>query len=898
MELDASGWSLSPGTEHLAKLATSYPEYFGRTILTTNFDPLLEVAIQRSGGHYFRTNLHADGNLSTEGMGCHIIHLHGYWRGSDTLHTGRQLGQPRPRLKASLASLLRNKLIVVTAYGGWDDTFTEALMDVVSDETAYPEIIWTFYNPDLTKQESLLQRIEPGINRGRVDLYVGINCHAFLQKLHQTWDTANAERPLSAPTPSNPVRISGVLREQVLVRTTPQIVLQGDDEDNPPFVEVCVGRESELATLRSTNANIIFLTGLGGQGKSTLAARYFADSQSDKRFSVYVWRDCKEESERFENQLASVIEKLTNGAISGEDLAKQNAESTAELLISLIEDTKVLFVFDNVDHYVDLETLRLAGSPDIFVKALLLSGCDSKVVFTCRPSVSYSHPLALSRHLEGLSLEATHRLFAHRGATPGAAEIADAHEVTEGHSFWLDLLAVQIVKRAPDVRLTTLVNEIRYGGGPLPEKTLRSIWETLKDREQMVLRAMAETVKPETEAMIGEYLATQINYNKFLKTLRSLRALNLVVVKRRPGMPDVLELHPMVRQFVWRNFTMKERFSFLNAIIQVYNRFIGRHKSQLTERPSLSLLQYWSQNAELDIKAGKFSDACEILSEVADAFTTSAYPREFIRCVRLLLAAADWTSEHGKLQRFEKVFNSYIHTLEFLGERAEADTFLERYEQTLAAKDARYINYCEMRCFSYWIRGDFRSAVEWGEKGDNLKSSTGVDTQFDVAYTLALARREAGEPELALPIFLRGRNLSEVLDRDELAEDRGGAHYGNIGRCLHLMGQIDSALSCYQKSALLIEKDSQREHVLNQGYVRAWIGELLLARQQLRLAEVFCRAAYLKWEHIFPERALKTLIISQQIRSQIASALPIDDSNVEDICIDWILGRNIDSEFQ
>ena len=90
-----------------------------------------------------RTMLHADGNLSqTEGTGCHVIHLHGYWYGSDTLHTARQLGQSCPRLKASLSSLLRNKLVVVCAYGGWDDAFTEALMDVVRDDTAHPETLY------------------------------------------------------------------------------------------------------------------------------------------------------------------------------------------------------------------------------------------------------------------------------------------------------------------------------------------------------------------------------------------------------------------------------------------------------------------------------------------------------------------------------------------------------------------------------------------------------------------------------------------------------------------------------------------------------------------------------------------------------------------------------------
>src|SRR5208282_2109427 len=117
LEVD-SQWAINPGTDAIGRLVAHYPEPFGRSLLTTNFDPLLEVAIRKAGGQYFKTTLHADGDLSqTEAVGCHVVHLHGSWCGSDTLHTTRQLQQSRPRLKASLAALLRDRLIVVSGYG-------------------------------------------------------------------------------------------------------------------------------------------------------------------------------------------------------------------------------------------------------------------------------------------------------------------------------------------------------------------------------------------------------------------------------------------------------------------------------------------------------------------------------------------------------------------------------------------------------------------------------------------------------------------------------------------------------------------------------------------------------------------------------------------------------------
>ena len=73
-DADISGWVLSPGVAALGELAANYTDRFGRTILTTNFDPLIEVAIAASGGTSFRTFLHRDGNLGqTDGDGSHVV---------------------------------------------------------------------------------------------------------------------------------------------------------------------------------------------------------------------------------------------------------------------------------------------------------------------------------------------------------------------------------------------------------------------------------------------------------------------------------------------------------------------------------------------------------------------------------------------------------------------------------------------------------------------------------------------------------------------------------------------------------------------------------------------------------------------------------------------------------
>lgn len=371
--------------------------------------------------------------------------------------------------------------------------------------------------------------------------------------------------------------------------------------------------------------------------------------------------------------------------------------------------------------------------------------------------------------------------------------------------------------------------------------------------------------------------------------------MNLVVVKRRPATDDVFELHPLVRRFIWKLFTKRERTLFIDEITRIYRRFISNHRVQLQEHPTFTVLQYWSHTAELDLAAGRIGTAVTTLLEAGEAFAASGYPREFGRTARLLLNSFDWVSDHGKYKQFDALFSLHVENLCYLGEWTEAERLLDRFGLTVVEKDARYILYCRSRCHCRWTQGQFTEALKWGRTGRALKEASDVDTQYDVSHNLALAERDAGEPELALSFFLAGRKLEEVTDPDELDEERGGPHYGNIGRCLHFMGQIDLALVCYQKSALLIEKRHKHQHVLNQGYIRRWIGELLLARKNYRLVAVFLEAARLKWLQVSPPKAADVIAIRRQLGAQLPDVSGTSEEEVERMCLDWISGRISDA---
>ncbi|MGI3901082.1 MAG: SIR2 family protein [Janthinobacterium lividum] len=883
---DSSGWLLTPAVDGLGRIVSAENSPFNRMVVTTNFDPLIGAAIARHGGHSFRTFLHRDGSLGqADGSGTHIVHLHGYWYGSDTLHTPRQLVQPRPQLKASLSHLLRGNIFVVMAYSGWDDVFTRTLMDVVLEDSSFPEILWCFYNKNPEPRQDLLNILGPGIDRGSVMLYSGIDVHDFLPRLGERWGLVKDVSVTTAdqPAASEDVTISSDKASGTISGSTLSLLLRDIDQDRPPLIEFLVGRDQDLEALATSAFRVGFITGFGGQGKSALAAAYFKSVEAASAFPLRIWRDCREQSARFEDQIVAIVKALSNGSVSGAELAQQPISDLADLFVKLTEDAPMLLVFDNMDHYVDIERRTLTGDAGRFVERFLHSDSLSRLVLTCRPTIKQSDEATFSRHLEGLTLPATERLFALRKTMADLASVERAHAATKGHSFWLDLLAAQVARRAPEVKLDDLLSSISDGTGELPDATLRSIWRSLRPREQVTLQALAEVLRPTTHLELADYVRNSLHYKNFNKAVKLLRDLNLIVVKTKDNEAETYELHPLIRAFIQKTIPRIERTPFILAILQSYAAWLGSHKIQLSKRPGPGIVHRWIEAAELCLNADKNEEALGHLSEIGRAVRLSEPPNEFVRVSQRLFDSSDLSKL--KLSRsFDRVYNAYLRLLVHLGRTESAAEALHMFSSTLDGKDTRYILYCDMQCYMHWVNGEYSVAIRWGMEGEELRSS-GVDTKYSAAHNLALAQRDAGAIEPALKYFLQGVPLADVVDPNKIDRDLGGALYGNVGRCLQLMGQIDSAISCFKKSAKLIEDEKDDLDFENQAFIRQWIGDLLFVRGDTKTSRLFMEAAVGKWSIISPPRAEKLV---EAIRTRFGEG-EINPHDAELQVLIWIM---------
>lgn len=868
LEAHNSAWVIPTAMEMFSKLIVDFFDPFGETVLTTNFDPLIEIGIAKRGGNYFRTVLQQDGNLGqTTAGGTHVIHLHGYWHGVDTLHTPMQLNQPRPNLVNSLKKVIDESILVVVGYGGWDDVITNTLAEILSNTDRNPEIMWAFHNSEvasiMSKNTKLLSTLGPGIGRGRVSLYKDVEC---LELFSETYERLVNQLPTGATSTNNSGFVARVderlaedtgRRELQIQINIPMLSQISAEPDRPLFVENWVGREIELGILAAVNTPTVFVTGIGGQGKSAIAGKYLEQQAetAEGRFEIWDWRDCKEESDRLITQILRIIERMSNGAIDIGQIEVSDVRAVTGILFQVLGEKRALLVFDNVDQYVDLETLRPIRGLDVLISEAQARRHNSLLLFTCRPDVQVDESRATRIPLSGLSLEETRALISACGIdTTEHGLAAELHETTKGHPLWIRLIAMQAVRMADGLR--EVLEKIKKGNATLPDTT-RTIWNALNEQQKAVLRTMAELDRPETENRLLD-LIPGINANRVNRALKTLRSFHLVEARTKTEGETLLGLHPIIREFVRTNFPKRERELYVGKILQFLDKYIARFKEFLPRDPSYEILEHWVRKAELQISIGRTEDATNTILEITSPLMNRGYSEELMRLGRLLFQNLDWSEACVSYKNFDSVFRTCLKEMIEFGD-SDVHQLLDRYEMAMLGKGSQYILLCDLKCYAYWYAANYELAIKWGEEGEALRENTSVDTLYSTRHNLALARRDNGYLEEALESFLEGETLDDVLSKPQGIEGKEAHFYGNIGRCLFLKEQFDEALVCYKKSARLLEEGRDESERLNKGYIRYWIGEAMVLKNEFQLAAAAFCAAMSIWHTSSPIREVQAV---------------------------------------
>lgn len=465
----------------------------------------------------------------------------------------------------------------------------------------------------------------------------------------------------------------------------------------------------------------------------------------------------------------------------------------------------------------------------------------------------------------------------------------DLHQVTNGHPLWVNLITMQAIRHGEGLQST--LDLIRQGKPTLPDTT-RTIWRTLNEHQRNVLRTMAELDRPESEDHLLEFLPG-INMNRVNRALKTLRSFHLIETRTQPERPPLLGLHPIIREFVKTNFPMKDRERYVGKILGFLDRMIGRYKDLLSQNPAYEISEHWVRKAELQITFKHFEEATSTISEIARPLIDRGYPEEMIRLTKHLLHNLDWAEACSSYKDFDTVFQTCLKHMIELGHDT-SESFLERYEAAIPGTSSQFILLCDLKCYVAWYNGRFELAIQWGERGNKLKEKTAIDTTFSTRHNLALSLRDGGRVMEAIESFLEGESLEIVVAPNERIQGKDAPFYGNIGRCLFLIERLDEALVCYVKSAQLLEESRNHSDRLNKGYIRYWIAELLILREEFDLAAAVCRASVCMWNEISPPRADRAANMLEKLATdhpELRSYVDEVDWKVEGIYTRWLLSQ-------
>jgi tetratricopeptide (TPR) repeat protein len=104
---------------------------FSRLILTTNFDPFLQIALQAVNQLYFMSDTPrlgvSDEIYDDQSEAIHLVYLHGSVHRRDQAATKAAIDDIKKRNATILAPVLERHGVIVLGYSGWDDAIVEAL---------------------------------------------------------------------------------------------------------------------------------------------------------------------------------------------------------------------------------------------------------------------------------------------------------------------------------------------------------------------------------------------------------------------------------------------------------------------------------------------------------------------------------------------------------------------------------------------------------------------------------------------------------------------------------------------------------------------------------------------------------------------------------------------------
>lgn len=675
--------------------------------------------------------------------------------------------------------------------------------------------------------------------------------------------------------------------------------------DTPPRIEYWTGRSDELKALNMEH-KACFVTGIGGQGKSALASKFLADADRAK-YKYCDWRDFKEEDLNFQSKLYGLIEQVSDNQLQARQLIGLETEDLIDIFFRSLAGKQGVFVFDNIDKYIDLQKFTPAGDMKNFFDKVMSIAHNSKFIFTCRPFIQFAGVGSYQIRLEGLKIDDTEELVEKYHSKLSRVELKTLalrlQKCTRGHPLWMGLILAQ--SRLDASQIDFVLDKIEHRvvaesdanfSGIVSATVLEDLWKGLKERERVILRTLSISSISESEEGLAKIVSKKINHNQFSKAMRSLKSLNLVVSKEGQGL---IELHPLVREFISENYGKEEQESYIGLYVSYLDGFIYLIKKKFGNVLDPEDINVVIKKVEILINAGRFQESINELRIVSGSLLISGYTEEYLRLSDLLLANMQWSTK--KLASLKSFFD-FIHV--FFAKSSEFgrddlfDKYMTKFTAIYQTPNIHMIQAKAALCHKAWIYGDFATAIKEGKSAVDLIDVLGEGDVWGGRHTFHLALRDSKiekNIEDALRYFCNGKTLEQLLS--ENSDSNSSSKFGNIGRCLHHQNRTDLALLFTCKSYIGFSADGlgyYDKH--NLGYASKWIAEILQEIGRTQESTYFLVHARNIWKNDMPGESNKIDQIISSIPQSVAnqSIISLESWQISKFCNDWV--KNIFEE--